>query len=811
MRRRRRRSLEVGRRVLGALFWTTVAVLSLVLALPALIPHVVPWVAARYGFDVAIERASYALPGPELRLQGLRVGAAGQALQARDVRVALDARALLAARLELSALAVEGARFTLVPVPQEQRSGSWQLFGLRPVLPAGLALPVPAALELRDVGLTFPDSAVPDLDLDFLSLAPAPAGNRLLEATARTAGGEVRVEGSLTGPGAAGGELRLRLERVDLEALAGLLSPVLPGAREGRVGGDLKAGWSSAREPVTLEGALDFVQVAADLAGSRVADATGRWEGTVRLARGGAGVTGARVVGRLSLDRGALSTSAGSFEAEGLLFEGRTGWEMSAGELGEWTLDGDGEVEHAAVREGPWAGARARQAAFWGLWRGPGREPSLGQLRAARVDLPAARGEAVRVQGLSLGEEGISLGELTAGPVTVPGPDDARPATAQSVEATEVVFTPSWSRAGMVMVTGLVAPGPQPDGGLELAGAVLQGVRVGGGEGTHLAEVQLRGLALAGVRDEGGRWRWPALPLAAGEAPTVDGVLVAPGARVSWTDLTTDPPVRIALTDVEGRLGARDRTRPGRFSARASLAEARTEVSGELGTAGGGAAASLRATLSGVPLAVLSPYLREALGWDLSAGSVSAEVDARASSAGWGGRVRLGLSGAEVVPARGSGAGTRWLARGLLLLADGQGRAAADLTFGGGARLERALSDALAASVESAYRAAGLSRAQAVQLLREGAVPLARVELDAGGEPEGAGAARLESLAALLRAHPGAHLEVCGPGPEAEVVRERLQRAGRLPATQLGTCADVPAGDQALGPPGVGLTLRSAP
>ena len=602
MRRRRRRSLEVGRRVLGALFWTTVAVLSLVLALPALIPHVVPWVAARYGFDVAIERASYALPGPELRLQGLRVGAAGEALQARDVRVALDARALLAARLELPALAVEGARFTLVPVPQEQRSGSWQLFGLRPVLPAGLALPVPAALELRDVGLTFPDSAVPDLDLDFLSLAPAPAGNRLLEATARTAGGEVRVEGSLTGPGAAGGELRLRLERVDLEALAGLLSPVLPGAREGRVGGDLKAGWSSAREPVTLEGALDFVQVAADLAGSRVADATGRWEGTVRLARGGAGVTGARVVGRLSLDRGALSTSAGSFEAEGLLFEGRTGWEMSAGELGEWTLDGDGEVEHAAVREGPWAGARARQAAFWGLWRGPGREPSLGQLRAARVDLPAARGEAVRVQGLSFGEEGISLVELTAGPVAVPGPDDARPATAQSVEATEVVFTPSWSRAGMVMVTGLVAPGAQPDGGLEPSGA----------------------------------------------------------------DLAIGPPSRLALTDVEARPGVRDGTSPGRFSARVHLPPPGTE---------------------------------------------------------------------------------------------------------------------LAAGEEPA----------------------------AGQEPAGAGAARLESLAALLRACPGVYLEICGPGPEAEAVRELLQRAGRLPATQLGICADVPAGDQALGPPGVGLTLRSAP
>ena len=81
----------------------------------------------------------------------------------------------------------------------------------------------------------------------------------------------------------------------------------------------------------------------------------------------------------------------------------------------------------------------------------------------------------------------------------------------------------------------------------------------------------------------------------------------------------------------------------------------------------------------------------------------------------------------------------------------------------------------------------------------------------AGQEPAGAGAARLESLAALLRACPGVYLEICGPGPEAEAVRELLQRAGRLPATQLGICADVPAGDQALGPPGVGLTLRSAP
>ena len=78
-------------------------------------------------------------------------------------------------------------------------------------------------------------------------------------------------------------------------------------------------------------------------------------------------------------------------------------------------------------------------------------------------------------------------------------------------------------------------------------------------------------------------------------------------------------------------------------------------------------------------------------------------------------------------------------------------------------------------------------------------------------QPAGAGAARLESLAALLRACPGVYLEICGPGPEAEAVRELLQRAGRLPATQLGICADVPAGDQALGPPGVGLTLRSAP
>ncbi len=574
------------------------AALSLVLALPALIPYVVPWVAARYGVDVAIERASYALPGPELRLQGLRIGPAAQALQARDVRVALDGRALLAGDLELAGLALEGARFNVVPVPQEQHPGPWQLFGLRPVLPAGLALPAPAALELRDVGLTFAEGGVPDLELDFLSLAPAPGGNRLLEATARTAGGEVRVAGSLTGPGVAGGELRVRLERGDLEALAGLLSPVLPGVREGRVGGDLKAGWSSGREPLTLEGTLDFVQVAADLAGSRVADATGRWEGKVRLARGDGGVTGVRVVGRLSLDRGALSTSAGTFEAEGLLFDGRTGWEMSAGEPGEWTLDGDGEVEHAAVREGPWAGVRARQTAFWGLWRGPGRELSVGQLRAARVDLPTVRGEAVPVQGPSLGEDGLSLDEVTAGPVTVPGPDDARPARAESVEAT---------------------------------------------------------------------------------------------------------------------------------------------------------------------------------------------------------------------PAQDSGVGTAWVARGLRLLAVDQGRAPVDLTFGSGARLEQVLADALAAALESAYGAAGLTRAQAVQLLQEGAVPLARLELAAEGEPAGTGAARLESLAALLRGHPGAHLEVCGPEPEVEPVRDLLERAGRVPVTQLETCADVPAGEQAPGLPGVGLTLRAAP
>jgi hypothetical protein len=47
MSRRRRRSLEIGRRVLGGLLWIGLITVSAVLALPILIPYGLPWLAAR--------------------------------------------------------------------------------------------------------------------------------------------------------------------------------------------------------------------------------------------------------------------------------------------------------------------------------------------------------------------------------------------------------------------------------------------------------------------------------------------------------------------------------------------------------------------------------------------------------------------------------------------------------------------------------------------------------------------------------------------------------------------------------------------
>ncbi|MCU0937324.1 MAG: DUF748 domain-containing protein [Gammaproteobacteria bacterium] len=550
-----------------------------------------------------------------------------------------------------------------------------------------------------------------------------------------------------------------------------------------------------------------------------------------------------RLTGRLTADRGSVTGPVGTFEIEGLTFEGQTGWTVLRGRWGGWTLDGDGELTHAAVRDGPWAGATASQAAFWGLWRGPRRELSMGQLRAARVELPpprgpgggspgrpwAAKAEGLQLQGLSLGDDGLSLDQVGAGPVTVRPSSASEPVTAASAQGTDVVIAPGWARAGRVTVAGLTAPSARPDVGLEVAEATLLGVRAGGSEGTHLGEVRLRGLALAVSRDVNGDWRGPGLPWPAGDPPTLDAVLVAPGARVDLTDLTTDPVARLTLADVEGRLSARDRVHPGRFAVRGSLAGARLEASGQLGARGEPMPAAVRATLSGVPLATFSPYLREGFGWDFTGGSMSAEVDARTSTTGWGGRARLALSRPEVAPARGTGQASAWLARGMRLLVDGEGRTALDLVIGTDAPLAQSLPESVASALESIYGPLGVNRTRAGQLLREGAVALAGLPLDAQGQPEAGAIARVEALAAVLRAHPGVRVELCDPEAEPDAgappsdaepapppapaarVREMLSRASRVPVDQIDPCTVVAPTARLAATPEVAVTLRAAP
>ncbi|MCU0935127.1 MAG: DUF748 domain-containing protein [Gammaproteobacteria bacterium] len=843
MRRRRRRSLEIGRRVLGGLFWTVLLLVSALLALPALMPYGLPWLAARHGIEVALERASYALPGPELRLQGLRIGAAPEGVEARDLRLGVDLRALLEGELRLSNLALEGARLALVPAAEGDGAGPMGVAGYRPVLPPGLALPPTRSIEARDLQIAFPDGRLPEVRLESLRLLPGAAGQRDLEASGTLAGGQFRVDGSLAPIDPGGGELRVRLERLDVERLAAALASVLPGPVRGAVGGEVTVRWSGADEARALEGTLDAVGVAVDLEGLRLADATARWEGTARLEPAGSGGTAVRLTGRLAADRGSLTGPGGTLEVEGLAFEGQTGWTVVDRRPGGWTLDGDGELAHVAARDGPWAGATASQAAFWGLWRGPRRELSMGQLRAARVELPpprgaggglpgrpwAAKAEGLQLRGLSLGDDGLSLDEVGAGPMTVRASSSSDPVTAASVQGTEVVLAPGWARAGSVTVAGLAAPSSRPDVGLEVAEAALLGVRVAGNEGVHLGEVRLRGLALAVSRDVNGDWRGPGVPWPAGEPPTVDVMLVAPGARVDLTDLTTDPVARLALTEVEGRLSARDRTHPGRFAARGSLAGARLDLSGQLGTLGEPAPAAVRAALSQVPLVTFSPYLRAALGRDFTSGTATAEVDARASPRGWEGRARLALSRAEVAPARGTGQGSAWLARGLGLLADGEGRSGVDLALGTDVPLSQSLPEAFVTAVETAYRPLGLTRVQVGQLLREGAFPLSGVPVDAQGQPDSAVTARLEALAAILRAHPGTRVELCGPGtgveagaPRTDVepavqdtavdrVRDLLIRTGRVPPDRVDACAVVLPSARIPTVPEVGLTLRVTP
>ncbi len=833
----------MGRRVLGGLFWTVLLLISAVLALPALIPYGLPWLAARQGVEVEVERASYALPGPELRLQGLRLGPPAGGVEARDVRLGIDGRALLEGDLRLSTFALEGARLTLEPVGDADDRGPVQIASYRPVLPPGLALPLAEAIEARDIRLAFADGRLPEVHLEALRLAPGSGGQRDFEASGAVASGQIWAEGALAPAHLAGGELRVRLERLDLGPVGSLLAAALPGLGAGRVDGELVVRWSAADELASLEGRLEAVGLAADLAGVRVTDGSGRWDGTVRLEPAGVGRTGVRLTGRLAADRGAASLALGTVEIEGLVFEGQTGWTVVRGQPADWTVDGDGELTYAAVREGPWVGASASQAAFWGLWRGPRRELSMGQLRAARVELPpprgegataplrpwAAKAEGLQVRALSLGEDGVSLDEVEAGPVTVRGSPGSEPVTAASLQGTEVVVAPGWGRAGSVVLSGLAVPSSRPDVGLEVGEVVLQGVRAGGGEGTHLGEVRLRGLALSVARDVNGDWRLPGLLWPAGGPPTVDAVLVGAGARVSFTDLTTDPIARLALTEVEGRLSARDRTHPGRLAARASLGGARLDLSGQLGTPGEPVPAGLRATLSAAPLTTFSPYLRDLLGWEFTGGTVAAEVDARAATPGWGGRARLALSRAEVAPARGTGQGSAWLARGLSLLADGEARAGLDLALGADLPLGQSLAEALAAAVETAYRPLGLSRAQAGQLLREGALALAGVPVDPQAQPDPVANARLEALAAILRAHPGARIELCGPGSGAEAgalptdadaalpdaaverVRDVLTRTGRVPPDQVDACGATPPSARLSTVPEVGLTLRVTP
>ena len=845
MARRGARSLEVARRVAAALFWVALGTLSILALVPTALPHVLPWLAQRHGVDLAVGRASYTLPGPDLRLEGLRVSGPEGPLELRDLRVGVDFGALRRGDLRLSRVSLEGGRLTL------ERTAA----GTRLRLTDTLTLPLTPVdeLEVADLTIAYAPAALPPVRLGSGRLVR-------LASTGADQGWELEAEGTLgdgsfnlsaelrQGADALEAQGQVAFRRIDLTALRALTDPALPGLGQGSAGGDLQgrvAGERGGPWVVEAEGRLEVDGLDLRATGREASDVRGRWEGRGILELPAGAPAGVRVSGRLDLDRATLAwtPSGGVLAVRGARLEGQA---SGPDEAGAWALDGDAQAASVEVRDGPWAGLGLTDVSLWGLWHGGGGELSVGQLWAAQGELrpvgervgqplPAdasVRLQALDVRGISWGDEGLTLDRLGTGPVSIGWTDGPDPARIEALAVTEIVVSPALSRAGTVELTGLSLPGPGGEAGLEAARLTTLGLQAARGEPPRLGEVRGNGVRLRLARGMDGRWRLPALPQGPEVAFTLDSALVGNGSELIITDRAVDPPIRVALDGVEARLSAWDPTHPGHFSVRAAHAGGGSlELAGELGRWPKASSGPVQARFSAVPLTLFAGYARTWLGTEPVAGRVDGQLDLRAPGGEAQGRLTLVLSAVELAaPDLASGRADPML-RALRLIAGPHGRSELVVTLEPGTALGAEVAGAVQAAATRACRGLGLDGTAVAHLLRAGSVALPSVH--PRGDPPVLPAeetARLDRLAAGLRQCPALGVRLCpgeaqvlpggedsgaqglgaedarGPtGREAlEAVRRQLLAGDGIGAARIATCAGYRA-DALAGPIELGL------
>lgn len=622
------------------------ALAALVLALPVALPYALPWIAARQGLQVALARASYGLPGPELRLEGLEVGPAGAALAVRDLRLALDLRALLNGTLRLARLEAEDGSVALVAPPGD----------LRIALAPGrtLAIPPVTALRVADLSVGSADGRLPPLRLEALRSVATDAGEgtaRTLEVTARLAGARVEFRGGLEAGGRGPeSEGTLRLGGFPLAVLGPLLPALIDGVQAGDADAELRLRLGPASGgglALSAEGTLEVRGLTWAGPGLGVRDGRGRWEGRIEIAGvpGPAGLVEA--AGRLVLDGGRLWRAGAPVPLE-VDLEGARGEGRVTGSGGP-RLDGDLRAARVRVRAGAWAGLVVEDLAAWGVRGSADGALAVGQLQAARAArdagpdgevradgaLPTGAAESIEVRGLSVDAGGLAADRLVARGVTL-GLGAADRVAAGGVEAAGVVLAGGWGRVESLDLSGLRLATGVPDSGLEAGSVTALGVRVAAGEPVHLGEVRASGVTLALARGPLGAWP-RALP-----AITLDSLLVGEGSRVLWTDRSARPTVRLALTDLTGRIAAWDPHHPGRFALEARVdGQGQVRVRGELGASPGMQGGTLHGEGEDLPVAAIARYARARVGADLPGDRIDARLDLRATGGGWAGRAVL--------------------------------------------------------------------------------------------------------------------------------------------------------------------------
>jgi hypothetical protein len=98
--------------------------------------------------------------------------------------------------------------------------------------------------------------------------------------------------------------------------------------------------------------------------------------------------------------------------------------------------------------------------------------------------------------------------------------------------------------------------------------------------------------------------------------------------KLVFTDSSLQPPVRMALTHLDARIGAFSwaNPRPVSVAVHARIDDAELQISGETNTTGTQGAMNLRGLLQNVSLVPLSPYVAKYLGYELTAGALSLDV-----------------------------------------------------------------------------------------------------------------------------------------------------------------------------------------